>query len=148
MGADFVVGKPIQDGRICAVLDMAVPKMEREHRRYFRHQIDLPIELQLYTGQSFRAKMRNISEGGFAIHTSETLPEGVVSVQFDLPSIDPETLRGHAVVVWASTSLAGLRFLYLEPQCRAGFQAWLDSMEAQLRFRESAHDSQMCSQNS
>src|SRR3989449_6312543 len=148
MGANFVLGKPIQDGRICAVLDMAVPKMEREHRRYFRHPIDLPIELQLYTGQSFRAKMRNISEGGFAIHTSETLPEGVVSVQFDLPSIDPETLRGHAVVVWASTSLAGLRFLYLEPQCRAGFQAWLDSMEAQLRFRESAHDSRMCSQHS
>src|SRR5438132_706013 len=44
MGANFVLGKPIQDGRICAVLDTAVPKMEREHRRYFRHPIDLPIE--------------------------------------------------------------------------------------------------------
>ena len=148
LGANFVLGKPIQDGRICAVLDMAVPKMEREHRRYFRHPVDLPIELKLYTGQSFRAKMRNISEGGFAIRTSETLPEGVLSVQFDLPSIDPETLRGRAVVVWASASVAGLRFLYLEPHCRAGFQAWLGSMEAQLRFRESAHDSRMCSQNS
>ena len=148
MGANFVLGKPIQDGRICAVLDMAVPKMEREHRRYFRHPVDLPIELQLYTGQSFRAKMRNISEGGFAIRTSETLPEGVLSVQFDLPSIEPETLRGRAVVVWASASIAGLRFLYLEPHCRAGFQAWLDSMEAQLQFRESAHDSRICSQNS
>ena len=71
----------------------------------------------------------------------ETLPEGVLSVQFDLPSIEPETIRGRAVVVWASASVAGLRFLYLEPPCRAGFQAWLDSMEAQLQFRESAHDS-------
>ena len=148
LGANFVLAKPIQDGRICAVLDTAVPKMEREHRRYFRHPIDLPIELQLYTGQSFRAKMQNISEGGFAIRTSEALPEGVLSVQFDLPSIEPETLRGRAVVVWASASIAGLRFLYLEPHCRTGFQAWLDSMEAQLRFRESAPDSRMCSQNS
>src|SRR2546425_5994534 len=47
-------------------------------------------------------------------------------------------LRGRLVVVWASASVAGLRFLYLERHCRAGFQAWLDSMEAQLRFRESA----------
>ena len=148
LGANFVLAKPIQDGRICAVLGTAVPKMEREHRRYFRHSIDLPIELQLYTGQSFWAKMQNISEGGFAIRTSEALPEGVLSVQFDLPSIEPETLRGRAVVVWASASIAGLRFLYLEPHCRTGFQAWLDSMEAQLRFRDSAHDSRMCSQNS
>ena len=57
-------------------------------------------------------------------------------------------VSGVAVVVWASASVAGLRFLYLEPHCRAGFQAWLDSMEAQLRFRESAHDSRMCSQHS
>jgi PilZ domain-containing protein len=148
MGANFVLAQPIQDGRICAVLDMAVPKMEREHRRYFRHPVDLSIELQLYTGESFRAKMRNVSEGGFAIRTSETLPEGVVTVQFDLPSVEPETLRGRAVVVWAGASVARLRFLYLEPHCRAGFQAWLDSMEAQLRFRESAPDSRMCSQNS
>jgi hypothetical protein len=92
---------------------MAVPKMEREHRRYFRHPVDLPIELQLYTGQSFRVKMRNISEGGFAIHTSETLPEGVLSVQFDLLSIDPEAFKGRAVVVWASDSVAVCDFFTL-----------------------------------
>lgn len=137
MGANFVLGKPLQDSRLQAVLDMAVPKMEREHRRYFRHEIDLPVELQLYTGQSFLAKMRNVSEGGLAIHIREPLPEGVVSVQFDLPSIEPEKFRGRAVVVWASDVVTGLRFLHIEPQCRAAFQAWLNSLEAQLRFRES-----------
>src|SRR3989442_11740981 len=60
MGANFVLGKPIQDGRICAVLDMPVPKMEREHRRNFRHPADLPIELQLSTGQPSRARFRII----------------------------------------------------------------------------------------
>jgi c-di-GMP-binding flagellar brake protein YcgR len=120
-----------------AFLDLAVPKMEREHRRYFRHEVDLPVELQLYTGQSFQTKMLNISEGGFAIRTSEPLPEGVVSVQFDLPSIESEKFRGRAVVVWASDSVTGLRFLHIEPHCQAGFDAWRKSLEAQSRFRES-----------
>jgi len=142
-GANFVLNKPLQDGRLCACLDIAVPKMEREHRRYFRHEIDLPVKLQLHTGQSFLAKMLNVSEGGFAILISEPLPEGVLSVQFDLPSIDPENFRGRAVVVWASDSVTGLRFRYIEPHCRAGFQAWLDSLEAQLRFRESVQASRM-----
>ncbi len=138
MGANFVLGKPLQDGRLRALLDMALPKMEREHRRYFRHEIDLPVELRSYTGQCCLAKMLNVSEGGFAIHTSDPLAEGVLSVQFDLPSIVPENCKGRAVVVWASDSVAGLRFLYIEPKCRAGFQAWLTSLEAQLRFREFA----------
>ena len=142
-GANFVLNKPLQDGRLCACLDMAVPKMEREHRRYFRHEIDVPVELQLHTGQSFLAKMLNVSEGGFAIQIREPLPESVLSVQFDLPSIDPEKFRGRAVVAWASDSVTGLRFLYIEPQCKAGFQAWLDSLEGQLRFRESVQASRM-----
>ena len=136
MGANFVLGKPLQDGRLRALLDMALPKMEREHRRYFRHEIDLPVELRSYTGQCCLAKMLNVSEGGFAIHIRDPLAEGVLSVQFDLPSIVSENCKGRAVVVWASDSVAGLRFLYIEPKCRAGFQGWLTSLEAQLRFRE------------
>jgi ActR/RegA family two-component response regulator len=142
-GANFVLNKPLQDGRLCACLDMAVAKMEREHRRYFRHAIDLPVEFQLHTGQSFLAKMLNVSEGGFAIQISKPLPEAVLSVQFDLPSIESENFRGRAVVVWASDSVTGLRFLYIEPQCRAGFEAWLESLEGQLRFRESVQASRM-----
>src|SRR5712692_6835929 len=124
-GANFVLNKPLQDGRLCACLDMAMPRMEREHRRYFRHEIDLPVELRSYTGQCCLAKMLNVSEGGFAIHIRDPLAEGVLSVQFDLPSIVPENCKGRAIVVWASDSVAGLRFLYIEPKCRAGFQGWL-----------------------
>ncbi len=138
MGANFVLSKPLQDGRLRALLDMALPKMEREHRRYFRHEIDLPVELRSYTGQCFPAKMLNVSEGGFAIHISAPLAEGTLSVQFDLPSIVPEACKGRAVVVWASDTVAGLRFLYIEPKCRTDFQAWLTSLEAQSRFREFA----------
>jgi hypothetical protein len=113
--------------------------MEREHRRYFRHPIELPIELNLHDERTFVAKMQNVSEGGFAIRSiGERLPEGVLSVSFQLPSLDADKVRGRAVVVWASDFFTGLRFLYIDPQCRPGFQAWLTSLEGQLRFRESA----------
>jgi len=128
IGAQFVLTKPVQEDRLTSFLDFAVPKMEREHRRYFRHPIELPIELQ----------MHNVSEGGFAIRSiGERLPESVLSVAFQLPSLDGDKVRGRAVVVWAGDFFTGLRFLYIDPRCRPGFQAWLTSLEGQLRFRES-----------
>jgi len=36
--------------------------MEREHRRYFRHKVDLPVELLCQTGETFAGKMMNVSE--------------------------------------------------------------------------------------
>jgi len=30
-GADFVLGKPVQDKQLRRVLDIALPRMEREH---------------------------------------------------------------------------------------------------------------------
>src|ERR1700683_1490012 len=37
LGADYAISKPIQRPRLREILDAAVPKMEREHRRYFRY---------------------------------------------------------------------------------------------------------------
>ena len=34
LGADFALSKPIQQTRLRSVIDMAIPRMEREHRRY------------------------------------------------------------------------------------------------------------------
>jgi hypothetical protein len=41
-GANFVLGKPVRDTQLRNNLDVAVPKMEREHRRHFRHRVDIP----------------------------------------------------------------------------------------------------------
>jgi len=138
IGAQFVLTKPVQEDRLTSFLDFAIPKMEREHRRYFRHPIELPIELQLHDERTFVAKMQNVSEGGFAIRSiGARLPEGVLSVAFQLPSLEGDKVRGRAIVVWASDFFTGLRFLSIDPRCRPGFQAWLTSLEGQLRFRES-----------
>lgn len=135
LGANFVISKPLEDGRLRTLLDLALPKMEREHRRYFRYQVTLSVELDLPTGESHPAKMSNISEGGLAIRISAPLPEEALYVQFDLPGTRPEKFRARAVVVWTCNSVAGLQFVHIEPRCRESFQAWLTSLEAQSHFR-------------
>jgi CheY-like chemotaxis protein len=138
-GANFVLGKPVQDRQLRGLLDVAVPRMTREHRRYFRHKVDLPVELLCYTGEAFTGKIMNVSEDGLALtHFGPAAGEGVVTVQFGLPSAEPQTFQAKAEVVWHDASAMGLRFLRIEPGSRSCFEAWLDSLEAQMQFRESA----------
>jgi DNA-binding response OmpR family regulator len=140
VGANFVLTKPVPHTLLRGVLDIAVARMEREHRRYFRHKASMAIQLFCNTGGSFAGKIKNVSEGGLALtltHFGPTAVEGVVTVQFELPSAEPQTFQAKAAVVWNDAYAMGLRFLRIEPGCRSGFEAWLDSLEAQLRFRES-----------
>jgi CheY-like chemotaxis protein len=138
-GANFVLGKPVQDKQLRSLLDVALPRMVREHRRYFRHKVGLPVELLSCTGETFAGKIMNVSEDGLALtHLGPVAVEGVVTVQFGLPSAQPQTFQAKAEVVWNDASAMGLRFLRVEPGCRLGFESWLDSLEAQLQFRESA----------
>ena len=137
-GAHFVLGKPVQDAQLRSLLDAAIPRMAREHRRYFRHKVDLPVELSGHTGETFAGKIINVSEDGLALtRFGPAAAEGVVTVQFALPSSEPQPFRAKAEVVWNDASAMGLRFLRIEPGLRPSFTAWLDSLEAQLQFRES-----------
>jgi ActR/RegA family two-component response regulator len=137
-GANFVLGKPVEAKMLRSILDIALPRMEREHRRYFRHKVDLPVELLCYSDETFTGKIMNVSEGGLSLtHFGPAAVEGVVTVQFGLPSAEPQIFRAKAAVVWNDASAMGLRFLRIEPGCRLGFEAWLDSLDAQLQFRES-----------
>jgi CheY-like chemotaxis protein len=145
-GANFVLGKPVQDRQLRDLLDVAVPRMTREHRRYFRHKVDLPVELLCYTGEAFTGKIMNVSEDGLALtHFGPAAGEGVVTVQFGLPSAEPQTFKAKAEVVWHDASAMGLRFLRIEPGSRSCFEAWLDSLEAQMQFRESAQSNDAAS---
>jgi len=138
LGASFVLSKPLQESRLHSVLEVAIPKMEREHRRYFRYDSDLPVRLSNHDGQIFRAQMQNVSEGGLAVKPVDPLTlEGVVNVEFDLPSVDPQVFHARADVVWSEAFMLGLRFLHIEKNSRAALESWLNSLEAQVQFRES-----------
>ena len=138
LGANFVLCKPIQENRLQNVLEIAVPKMEREHRRYFRYDVDLPVRLRNPLGQSFTAQMKNVSEGGLAIKLMDPVKlTGVVIVEFDLPSTKPQAFHAKADVVWSDSFAMGLRFLYIEKDSEIALEAWLKSLEAQFQFRGS-----------
>jgi len=142
-GANFVVGKPVPDTLLRSQLDIALPRMERDHRRYFRHKVDLPITLS-GTGESVVGKIMNVSEGGLALtQFGPAVIEGTVAIQFNLPGTTARVFRAKAEVVWNDAFAIGLRFLRIEPECRVSFEAWLESLEAQLQFREAAQVSTM-----
>src|SRR3984893_18737733 len=67
LGANFVIRKPLQETRLRSVLEIALDKMECEHRRYFRYGVDLPVRFRNHLGESFTGRMKNVSEGGLAI---------------------------------------------------------------------------------
>ncbi len=137
LGADFALSKPIQQTRLRTVLDIAIPRMEREHRRYFRYEVDLPVRFQNPLGQSFAARMKNVSEGGLAIKLIDPVRlKGVVMVEFELPSVEPQVCHAKADVVWSDSFAMGLRFLHIEKQSHVGLQTWLSTLESQLRFQE------------
>jgi len=138
LGANFVLCKPLQESRLRGILDIALPKMEREHRRYFRYDIDLPVCLRNHLGQSFTARMKNVSEGGLAIKLIDPVRlKGIVPVEFEVPSIEPQVFRAKADVVWSDDFEMGLRFLYIEKESEVALGSWLNSLEAQCQFRES-----------
>ncbi len=138
LGADFALSKPIQELRLASILDVAVPKMEREHRRYFRYDVDLQVRFRTSAGRAFNAKMKNISESGLAVTLVDPLRvDGVVTLEFDLPSVVPRIFHAKADVVWSDSFVMGLRFLYIDKDCGVALQAWLNSLEARACFRES-----------
>ena len=136
-GANFVLGKPVQDRQLQSILAIALPRMEREHRRYGRHKVDLPVEFLSQSGEAFAGKIMNVSECGVALIRFDSSPiTGMVAVRFGLSSADRKIFQAKADVVWNDTFAMGLRFLRIEPECRSSFAAWLDSLERGRQPRE------------
>jgi len=145
LGANFVLRKPIQEARLRSVLDIALDKMECEHRRYFRYGIDLPVRFRNHLGESFTGRMKNVSEGGLAIKLVDPMHlkhvTGVIPVEFDIPSIESRTFQGKAEVVWSDSFEMGLRFLYIDKESGVALKSWLSLLEAQCRLREQSEPS-------
>ncbi|HEU5337458.1 MAG TPA: PilZ domain-containing protein [Terriglobales bacterium] len=143
-GANIVLGKPLAQDRFQAYVEMARVSMEREHRRYFRFAVNLPVHIR--GGEEIHAegRMVNISEGGLAIRLAAgcSLPE-IVRLEFDVPSIEPFTVQAKGEVVWGDRSgLIGARFLYMSEESRQRLQEWLDQLYARLALQGMEEEAQ------
>ena len=135
-GANFVLGKPLARERFQAYLQMARVSMEREHRRYFRFAVNLPV--RVYAGDETWAegRMVNISEGGLALRLAlGSALQGTVRLEFALPSLEPFTVQAKGEVVWGDTGgLLGIRFLYMGEDSQQRLQDWLTHLYAQMEL--------------
>lgn len=136
-GAQFVVGKPLDKARLRPFLENAIPQMEREHRRYFRYPVHAVVQIQTTGDEAISAAMVNVSEGGLAVGSGRLLKtDEIVSVRFEIPSIEPHPFTAKAQVVWSSDMRTGMRFLFIDQECRSVFAAWLEMLARQEKARE------------
>ncbi|HKW68249.1 MAG TPA: PilZ domain-containing protein [Terriglobales bacterium] len=135
-GANFVLGKPLAAERFQAYLEVARVSMEREHRRYFRFTVNLPVRIQSAEGVEGEGRMVNISEGGLAVRMAPGGGlQGTVRLEFTLPSLEPFTVQAKGEAVWGDTAgLAGVRFLYMGEDSRRRLQEWLGQLYAQMEL--------------
>jgi CheY-like chemotaxis protein len=141
-GAQFVLGKPLDKARLRPFLENAIPQMEREHRRYFRYPVHAVVQLQTPVDEAISTAMVNISEGGLAVSSGGILKaDQIVSVKFEIPSIEPQTFTAKAQVAWSSDIRTGMRFLFIEQECRSVFAAWLEMLACQEQSRRFNPDS-------
>ncbi|HXW89902.1 MAG TPA: PilZ domain-containing protein, partial [Terriglobales bacterium] len=98
----------------------------REHRRYFRHPIIVPVLFRRkQAGESFGRSL-NISEGGLAVTTASPLLVGEqVTVEFALLG-PPLHVKAKSKVCWhKDTGETGLSFVFLPPGVASELRAWL-----------------------
>lgn len=130
MGANYVIQRPIEAARVVASFEAAKDAMARERRRYFRHEIVLPVVLVTPDGEC-RGTMTNVSEGGMAIRAPRPLAaRSVIEFRFEVPSVAPAPIRGKGEIAWTSTDCGiGIRFHSFHGGSERHLQNWLQARE-------------------
>lgn len=145
-GANFVLRRPLSPISIDRNLKVAYGLIVRERRRYFRCPIEIPARISGPANPDIHGHTLNISEGGIAITTRETLGAGVkVQVEFTLPD-GAFQFAAEAAVCWSKDNYLGLQFISLSPQLASELQEWLarrleESLPASVadKFRKLEH---------
>ena len=125
-GANFVLQKPLTPLHAARCLNAALNFMVRERRRYYRHPVDMPLQVVLPGKPELTAMATNISEGGMAIRILGKLPKDAKGqFRFTLPETNTSLeLNGH--VAWADgTSHAGIRFIEVPQSAQYQLEKWL-----------------------
>lgn len=133
-GANFVLRKPLTAEGVAMHITIAKEPLLREHRRYFRHAVHLPVVLK--EGDiEHHARMTNLSEAGIAVRTTKPLKHSsVVDFAFELPL--GGSIRGKGQVAWTNTEgMAGIVLQPFHGKGREQLETWLTTQE-QLSSKE------------
>ncbi len=125
-GANFVLEKPVTRERAARLVRAAYGLIAREHFRYLRHALDVPVRTLFPDGQSMQIQSRNVSARGLGLQFSSLsgrLPS--VRVRFKLPEAT-SLVEAHGEVVWTDEyGRAGVRLLNLPPASQRVVEKWL-----------------------
>jgi len=135
--ANFSICRPVTPETIKAQLNKAFDAMQREHRRYFRYAVSLPLFVGTKNEGLASGRLMNVSAEGLSVWLSRSAkPEGVVSLRFDLPSIEPYRIEAKGEVAWADAEgRIGIKLSHMPEEARRKYAEWLDVLYAQLQFR-------------
>lgn len=125
-GADFVLSKPVQQEQATRALWAGYGSMLRERRRYFRHGLDVPAEVQLESGEKTPGHTLNVSESGLAISANLNMRAGQkIWFSFTLPETNL-LISGSGQIMWTDArGQAGIHFDEVKPQVMQELKNWL-----------------------
>jgi len=126
LGANFVLQKPLTPLHAARCFNAALNFMVREHRRYFRHSVEMPVRIRIHKSQEIAATSTNLSEGGIAIRTAVRLPnDAMTELRFTLPESNTSLeLKGQ--IVWTDgNGHAGIRFVDVPQSSQYQLDKWL-----------------------
>src|SRR5579883_1288705 len=126
-GATFTFYRPVTREMFLQMLQATAAMMMVERRRYFRHNMSIPITFSDGQTQS-TGTISNLSETGMAIHADHSCTAGsVVSFSFNLP--DGPRIEGKGQVIWADRAgNSGIHFQFPYSADQHPLSNWLASL--------------------
>jgi ActR/RegA family two-component response regulator len=123
-GANFVLAKPINWEVAKRTLRAAHTMIIRERRRSIRERVCFVASLNL-EGQSIRATVTDISDGGLAIRVPAEIPNGSeIEVRFKFSkTAEPVSCTGF--VAWSKGKFVGMEFSHVPPTSARAIIKWL-----------------------
>jgi len=127
-GANFLLLKPLTAESVALHIKIAKEMMEREHRRYFRRPVNLPVLLKDAEGEQ-RARMANLSESGMAVRPTKELKHSSM-IDFEFEVSFGAIVSGRGQVAWTSKEgMAGILIHTFHGKGREQLEAWLAARE-------------------
>lgn len=126
MGANFVLEKPLTAERALRCFKAACGLMVGERRRYYRHNITIPVYLDFPNCSPMTAQMRDLSQGGAMLDCPANLELDMQGTfRFTLPETRAN-ITGACEVAWKREDRIGMRFNSISKTTQAALEMWLN----------------------